>query len=315
MFVSVPFDRINSKTVGPPIMSLQGEDVQELRQLLRFWRTLPFELLLVQETIKDFVGCEGWRLLSPSESGLKAHYADMLKFGELVAALDLETKKRADEIAPAVAVRYEEVTPLVFVRYTEEGVESSHSLSMFTGCYGSLVEHAAPEGKPSVRISKEQILKAHCHCETILAAELARLSIDSHDFIKFGAKARSMDAIPEYYCVAQEYGELELPDLSALDDSSEKKMLENVFVTCKQLESHLSITQQGIAGVEPPEVPQKIKDWAKDILEDQRLSLEGKSTRHPQRKRIYDKVSERKRANPDDYAKAVAYIESQKPTV
>ena len=115
-------------------------------------------------------------------------------------------------------------------------------------------------------------------------------------------------------------GEFELPDLSAVEDSAEVAMLENVYVTCKQLESHLFTDQdggtvRGIAGGEPPEVPDEIKELAKDIEEDQRLDLKGLKTRDPERKKLYDKVSQRKRDNPDLYSKAVAYIESQKPKV
>ena len=130
-----------------------------------------------------------------------------------------------------------------------------------------------------------------------------------------------MNQIPDYYCVAQRSGEYELPDLSAVTDAAEVRMLENVYAGCKQLESHLSLAQlemplRGIAADEqPPAIDAKIIEWAKDIKEDQRLELEGKSTRHGDRKNLYAKVSQRKRDNPNDHAKAVEYIESQKPKV
>lgn len=56
------------------------------------------------------------------------------------------------------------------------------------------------------------------------------------------------------------------------------------------------------------EVPEDIKQWAKDIAEDQRLKLEGKTTRDPVRKPIYSNVDQRKRDNPEKFQKALDYL-------
>lgn len=293
-------------------MSLRGKDVKELRQLLNFWRELPYELLSVAETTECLLQHKGWKLLSPFEVELLP--LDVKKAGVYVTrGIEVQLKTRPGEWC-------EEFTPLVFERSIDGSSTDSFDRVQYSDCFGSLVDGAGPEGKPSVRISQEKVLEAHRHCEKVLAVALTNLSIDPRDFIIFGTKAREMDRIPDYYCVDQKHEGYELPDLSTLNDTGEVRMLENVYSVCKQLEGHLSMAQQGgvvrgISDGKPPEVPAKIKELAEDIQEDQRLKLAGKSTRDKDRKRLYDKVSQRRRDNPDDYAKALEYIESQKPKV
>ena len=312
MLVAVPIGRFRRPTPGPCILSLQGKDAEELAELFKFWRELPYELLSVEKTIESFLQFEGWKLISPYEVGLTPLKDDMPE-GYVRRGTEVSLKTRPEQ--------YREMfTHLVFERYIERDKDDGSNRVCYSDCFGSLVDCSGPEGQPSVRISKEKVLKAHSHCERILAVELARLSIDPNDFLMFGTKVRGMTQIPDYYCVEQRNGEYELPDLSAVTDTVEVKMLEKVFVACKQLESHLSMAQPdmplwGIAADEPPAVDSKIIEWAEDIKKDQRLDLEGKSTRHGDRKNLYAKVSQRKRDNPDDHAKAVEYIESQKPKV
>ena len=60
---------------------------------------------------------------------------------------------------------------------------------------------------------------------------------------------------------------------------------------------------------------EEVRQWAADIAKDADLKLAGKSTRDPERKPIYSKVSQRKRDNPEKHRMAEEYLQSQKPNV
>ena len=160
--------------------------------------------------------CEGWELISPFEAELTPLSGEETD-GYVRRGVEVGLKTRPEQY-------HEMFTHLVFECYIEGNKEDDINWVQYCGCFGSLVDCTVPEGRPSVRISREKVLKAHHYCEEVLAVELARLGIDPGDFLIFGSKARGMNQIPDYYCVEQRNGEYELPDLSAVTDAAEVRM-------------------------------------------------------------------------------------------
>lgn len=58
------------------------------------------------------------------------------------------------------------------------------------------------------------------------------------------------------------------------------------------------------------EIDPQLQEWADDIKKDEDLELQGFKTRSPARKKLYAKVSQRRRDNPKKHAKAVTLLQS-----
>ena len=282
MFISIPtvrfaIERSDPLRPPPPITSMKGKNTVELIRLLEFWQDLPSLLNSVDVVLQEFraqydvelsrlqkhsqdpssftgpvqsilpaheAENRGWKLSCPHDADLKFIDLNVLSVG--ILAVPLKSKPKG-YVCKQCSIQ--------FVR--SEGTKEK----TYSNCFGALEECG---GAPIVRISREIVFQAHRNCEEVLAGAMAELSIDSSSFLRLGTIARRMDNIPSHYCFDQSGEGFELPDLSAAVDKAEAAMLENAYITCKQLESQLKTRYQNescptTSGISRDELAEKRK--------------------------------------------------------